>query len=59
MANPLRFHNPGRHMGVRGKCEKCGGKMNGHMTKGDTLSYPEFAADDVEVVVPEPKTGRE
>ena len=29
------------------------------MTKGDTLSYPEFAADDVEVVVPEPKTGRE
>ena len=31
MANPLRFHKPGRHMGVRGKCEKCGGKMNGHM----------------------------
>lgn len=29
--NPLRFHNPGRHMGKKGKCEKCGGKMKGHM----------------------------
>jgi hypothetical protein len=27
------------------------------MNKGDTLAFPEILADDVEVVVPEPKIG--